>query len=282
MAPRKISRRSFLKTLAHVTATYAVAGAGGYLYGSRLEANWLEVNRLTLALPGLAAGAEGLRVVQLSDLHLRPITPLASIQAAVEAANRLRPDVIVLTGDYITNDAADIFELAPVLGRLNARLGVFASLGNHELWTDPQLITQELRRAGLPVLINQSLDLPVPNGVLHLAGLDDSWSGRPDLARALAKVPAGAPAVLMAHEPDFADDYLQDPRAALMLSGHTHGGQVRLPGYAFILPPYGRKYDRGLYRVHGRWLYTNVGVGLAAPGLRLFCRPEIAEFTLTA
>lgn len=278
--PTSLSRRSFLKAAANLAAGSTLAGFGGFTYGSRVEANWFEVKRLTLPIRDLPPAADGLRLVQMSDFHLRPYTAIEPIRAAIDLANSLRPDVTVLTGDYVTNSAEDVLELAPALGRLNARLGVFASLGNHDLWTDRVMVTQALEAAGLPVLVNRGLALPVGREGLWLAGLDDSWSGVPDLAAALAEVPAGAPAILLAHEPDFADDYCQEPRVALMLSGHSHGGQIRLPGYQTFLPTFGRKYDRGLYPVHARWLYTNAGIGLAYPGLRLNCRPEITEFTL--
>lgn len=278
---RPISRRSFLKTLGNVAATYAVAGVSGYVYGSYLEANWLEVKRLSLPVSGLPPAAEGLRVVQLSDFHLRPVTQIEHLRNAVALANSLRPDLTVLTGDYVTDHAEDIVELAPALGGLNAKLGVFAILGNHDLWTDRKIVTHYLEAAGLPVLVNRGVDLPVAGGALRLAGLDDAWSGQPDLNAALAGCPVGAPAILLAHEPDFADDWSQDPRVAVQLSGHSHGGQVRLPGRgALALPPFGRKYDYGLYRVRATWLYTNAGLGLAVPGLRLNCRPEVTEITL--
>lgn len=274
----RLSRRRFLAAVRNVVAGYALAGAGGYLYGSRIEAEWLTVRRLTLPIRGLPAAADGLRLVQLSDFHLRPVTEIDHIRRAVSLANSLQPDVIVLTGDYVTVQAEDIFELAPVLGGLNARLGVFTVLGNHDLWTNRNVVTQGLRQAGLPVLINQGLSV----GGLYLAGLDDAWSGAPDLAQALAGCPAGTPAVLLAHEPDFVDEWSRDPRVAVQLSGHSHGGQVRLPGLgAVIVPPYGRKYDYGLYQVHHTRLYTNPGIGLAVPGVRVNCRPEVTEITLT-
>lgn len=277
----RFSRRSFLKVLGNVAATYTVAGLGSCVYGSQLEANWLEVKRLSLAVRHLPAAAEGLRLVQLSDFHLQPITQLDHLRHAIALANSLDPDLTVLTGDYVTDRADDIRELAPALGELNARLGVFACLGNHDLWTDRALVTAQLEAAGLPVLVNRGVDLPVGAGTLRLAGLDDAWSGQPDLAAALAGCPAEAPALLLAHEPDFADLWSQDRRVAVQLSGHSHGGQVRLPGRgALALPPYGQKYDYGLYRVGGTWLYTNAGLGLATPGLRLNCRPEVTEITL--
>lgn len=274
----RLSRRQFLTAARNVVAGYALAGAGAYLYGAHIESEWLAVRRLTLPVRGLPAAADGLRVVQLSDFHLRPVTEIGHIRRAVELANRLQPDLITLTGDYVTVQAEDIFDLAPALAQLNARLGVFASLGNHDLWTDRAVVTQGLREAGLPVLVNRGVTV----GGVYLAGLDDAWSGAPDLARALAGCPAGTPALLLAHEPDFADDWSRDSRVAVQLSGHSHGGQVRVPGLgAIITPLYGRKYDLGLYRVNSAWLYTNPGIGLATPGVRVNCRPEVTEITLT-
>lgn len=277
----KLSRRGFLIALRNVAAGYALAGAAGYLYGTRLEANWLAVRRLTLALHNLPAAAEGLRVVHLTDFHLRPVTEIDAIRKAVAVANSLKPDVIALTGDYVTVSADDVYDLAPALGQLNARYGVFSCLGNHDLWTNRAIVQHGLEQAGLPVLVNRGLALPASAGGLYLAGLDDAWSGAPDLAQALAGCPAGAPALLLAHEPDFVDDWSQDARVAVQLAGHSHGGQVRVPGLgAIITPRFGRKYDYGLYRVRDTWLYTNPGIGLAAPGVRLNCRPEVTEITL--
>jgi hypothetical protein len=278
----KSSRRSFLLALRNVAVGYSVAGVSGFIYGERVEANWLAVRRLTLPVRNLPASAEGLRLVHLTDFHLRPITEIDLIQSAVALANSLKPDVTLLTGDYVTDRADDIHELAPVLGQLNAKHGVFSILGNHDLWTNAEVVTRALQRASLPVLRNAGAPLQIGRGLVHVAGLDDGWSGTPDLSRALANCPANTPAIVLMHEPDFADDLARDPRAALQLSGHSHGGQVRLPGLgALVLPPYGRKYDYGLYRVSEMWLYTNAGIGCAPPGLRLNCRPEVVEITLT-
>jgi predicted MPP superfamily phosphohydrolase len=282
-APRRTSRRQFLKALRNVAAGYALAGAGAYVYGARLEANWLSVRRVTIPVRGLPAGADGLRLVQLSDFHLYPITQLDHLRRAVDEANRLRPDLVLLTGDYVTVSADHIFELAPVLAGLNAAHGVFAALGNHDLWTNAAVVRQGLEASGIPVLVNQGLALPFGREALYVAGLDDGWSGHPDLAAALARCPAGARCVVMMHEPDLADGLAADPRLALQLSGHSHGGQVRVPGLgALILPPLGRKYDYGLYRIGDMWLYTNPGLGASFPGLRLNCRPEVTEITLAA
>lgn len=276
-APRRFSRRAFLRATRNVLAGTALASVTSFAY-SQAELNWLQVTRVTVPIRNLPAAAEGFRIAHLTDLHLRPVTTVENIRAAVDLANRLKPDVTVLTGDYVTNAAQDIEELAPVLAQLNARQGVFAVLGNHDWWTDAQVVQSGLRRAGVNVLMNFGVVLP--EGV-HLAGVDDPWSGAPDLRAALAQSGSNMPTVLLAHEPDFADDFSQDERIALQLSGHTHGGQIRLPGKgALVLPPYGHKYDYGLFRVRQTWVYTSSGVGSALLGVRINCRPEVAEITL--
>ena len=117
--------------------------------------------------------------------------------------------------------------------------------------------------------------------MIFLAGLDDGWSGQPDLNLALQNLSPGIPTILLMHEPDFADIFSKDKRVSLQLSGHTHGGQVRIPGLgAIVLPDYGKKYEQGLYRVKDMWLYTNRGIGVIWPAVRFNCRPEITEITL--
>ncbi len=139
-----------------------------------------------------------------------------------------------------------------------------------------------LRDAGVTVLHNQSI--PLAGGATWLTGLDDGWVGRADFAAALDQAPGDAPILLLMHEPDLIDVYGQNPRVVLQLSGHTHGGQVRLraPRRAYTLPFLGRKYDMGLYRVGDAWLYTNRGIGTVIAPLRVNCPAEVTEFTLTA
>jgi hypothetical protein len=242
----------------------------------------LQLERVRVPVEGLSPALDGLRIVQLSDLHLSPNTSLVFIEQAVAAANALRPDLVVLTGDYVSGRAAGIEDLAPVLGHLKAPLGVYAVLGNHDLWTDAGCVVSALIAAGLSVLVNQGRVVHRGGAALYIAGLDDGWSGRPDLPRAMQAHLPGAPTVLLLHEPDLAKYVAQDTRITLQLSGHSHGGQVRLPFIgAPVLPHLGRVYDMGLYRVNRMWLYTNRGVGVAGLRVRFNCRPEITELTLT-
>lgn len=278
---RRMSRRSLLRALG-IAAVAAGTSASASYYAARIEPTWAAVERITVPLKNLPAALDGLKIAHMSDFHLHPYTQIDFIRSVVARTNQLAPDLVVLTGDYVLEQAESIFELAPVLGGLNATHGVYAILGNHDLWTDAAVVEQGLTEARIPLLNNQTVPIAARNAALYLAGLDDLWSGQPDLSAALASVPADGPTVLLAHEPDFADVHALDGRIGLQLSGHTHGGQVRLPGIgALVLPPYGRKYDQGLYQVQGMTLYTTRGVGVIGPPVRFNCRPEITEITLT-
>ncbi len=251
-----------------------------YLYLND-ESDQLSVERVTLPIKNLHPALEGLRIVQLSDIHVGPYTKADFVQKAVTLANGLNPDVTVLTGDYVWHDAESMFELSPVIAQLNARYGVYTILGNHDIWTDVKVIMAGMKEAKLPLLVNEGVPVNVGKGTLWLAGLDDGWSGRPDLAAALAGVPSDATVALLLHEPDLADEYSLDGRISLQLAGHSHGGQVRLPLVGPPLLPYlGRRYDMGLFRVRGGWLYTNRGIGVITPPIRLNCRPEVTLFIL--
>jgi predicted MPP superfamily phosphohydrolase len=242
----------------------------------------LTVEQIRLPIPGLHPALDGFKIVQLSDFHLYPFTQVSFIREAVARANGLRPDLTVLTGDYVSHIAEAIFELAPALAGLNARLGVFTVLGNHDISTNRAVVEQGLNQVGLGPLHNRSHLFQVGQGQLALAGVDDGWMGRPDLRAALAPVPEGVPVVLLAHEPDLADQFTRHPQVAVQLSGHTHGGQIRLPRRRpWFLPHLGRKYDYGLYRVNQSWLYTNRGLGFGSAPIRINCPPEITEIILT-
>ncbi len=279
-----LTRRDFLKLLGGLSLGSGAASLGGYQYATRVEPRWIRIERVRVPLANLPAALEGLSIAQLSDIHLHPHTQIELVKEAVDIVNQLQADLIVLTGDYVLESAKSVFELAPVLAGMQSRLGTFAILGNHDLWTDAGIVRSGLERAGVPVLVNQGMRLDTGSGGnLFLAGLDDGWSGTPRLDIALAECPANCPAILLMHEPDFADNYLRDNRVWLQLSGHTHGGQVRIPGLgAIALPTYGQKYVNGLYRVHDAWLYVNRGLGVIGPPVRFNCRPEITLITLAS
>lgn len=272
----KINRRGFLK---HVGAVLLATGAG--CYSTSIETELVSIERVTIPIKKLPSAVEGFKIVLMSDFHLYPYTKIEYIRKVVEETNALKPDLVVLTGDYVSDRAEAIFELGPVLGGLNATHGVCTVLGNHDIWSSARIVEQGLREAKLSFLKNQAVPIPVGKSNMYIVGLDDGWSGRPDLRGALESVPDESTTILLMHEPDFADRYAQDGRISLQLSGHTHGGQVRIPGIgALKLPPYGKKYDQGLYQVKDMWLYTTRGIGVVAVPVRFNCRPEITELTL--
>lgn len=259
----------------------AIVAVGGCHYCTRVEPQSLSLERVRISLDNLPFAMEGLTLVQMSDFHLYPFTGIDLVRRAVALTNDLAADLVFLTGDYVFAEAEAIFDLAPILANLKAKQGVFSVLGNHDLWTDARLVRTGLENVGIPVLLNQGVGLQVGGQSLYVAGLEDGWHGHPDLDRALAQRPGDVPTILLIHEPDWADQVSRDGRVSLQLSGHSHGGQVRLPGIgAPILPHLGRKYDQGLYRVNDMWLYTNRGIGVIAPPLRFRCPPEITEITL--
>jgi predicted MPP superfamily phosphohydrolase len=276
-----LSRRGFVKTLGISALSIATGGLLGYGYVFHIEPEWLSIEQIRAPIVKLSAGLQGFRIVCLSDFHFEPFTRLDFIHRVVRRVNDLEPDLICLLGDYVFAQADSIHELAPVLAELHADQGVLAILGNHDLWTDAEVVRAALEAAGIQVLVNQRVLLNSAEEPIVLAGLDDGWSGKPDLQQALEGAPENAPVILLLHEPDLADQMALDGRVDLQLSGHSHGGQVRIPFFgAPFLPEYARKYDQGLYRVKDMWLYVTRGIGVIYPPGRFNCRPEITEITL--
>jgi len=280
--PRQlITRRSFLRLTGAVTFAALGALTTYSLLGN--EADSPVIEHVFIPISNLPAPLDGFRIVQISDIHYYPFTTIELVERAVEMANQLNPDLTVLTGDYVWHDVEPIFELLPSLAGLSAKQGVYANLGNHDLWTDVEVITRAFEQERIPLLVNHGVPISVGKSTLYLAGLDDGWSGKPDLADAMANYPNDAITVLLMHEPDLAPRYAVDKRIYLQLSGHSHGGQVRLPFYGPIILPYlSWKYPMGLYNVDGMWLYTNRGLGTTNVPVRVNCAPEITELTLVS
>ncbi|MEJ7840462.1 MAG: metallophosphoesterase [Rubrobacter sp.] len=269
--------------LRRLAVASAALGAGGLLYAREVEPRRLEVVRPELTLPRLAAEFDGYRVVQIGDLHLDDWSKPARLGRISDLVNAERPDLIVVTGDFASYSAKrlDTEKLIGALGRLSAPDGALAILGNHDYLTDVDLIRHCIREAGLTELLNEAVTLRRGGSELHVAGVDDVMEGRSRLDLILRELPEGGAAVLLAHEPDFADVAAATGRFDLQLSGHSHGGQVRVPllGKA-VLPPFSQRYTRGLHEVGGMLLYTNRGLGTVHARLRFGCRPEITVLTL--
>ena len=276
----RLTRRQFLKLSGLALASGVVLSSSAVALANQVGE--LSIERVQLPIPGLPPAFEGFTIAQLTDIHLLPYTRPEFIREVAAAANALNPDLILLTGDYVWHDPGAMDELAPILAGLDAREGVYGILGNHDYWLDVEAVKEGFRQARTPLLINQHITLARAEQKLVLAGLDDGWAGQPDLAATLDGAPADAPILLMLHEPDLADVYAPQAPFALQMAGHSHGGQVRIPGRGpMVLPYLGRKYDMGLYQVGAMWLYTNRGLGEISVPLRINCPPELTLFTLT-
>lgn len=261
-----------------------------WTYAIRVEPTWLEVNRLAVSIRSLPASFAGFKVVQMSDFHGSRQVTSAYLDEAVGLAQDQAGDIVVLTGDFIHKGNLHIDRVAASLGRLRAPSGVFAVLGNHDFSVRNALgirryqdlhreVGDALASQGIYVLRNETVPLRRGNDVVYLAGVEDLWSRMCDPEASLAGVPADCPRIVLAHNP-LTVEKLDGQRCDLMLSGHTHGGQVMVPGLGRLaLGPGGRRFSAGLYRVGHTWLYVNKGIGFGLP-IRYRVRPEVAVFSL--
>jgi uncharacterized protein len=256
-----------------------LAALGWYTW--RVETRWLRIRRMTLPVPDLPPAFDGYRIGHISDLHLGVRLTQDYLPQVVQAANREQPDVLAITGDFATAQRDGFAAARPVLAGFHAPDGVWATLGNHDYYAGVARVTGLLDAAGINLLCNGHTTLRRDGSALVLAGVDDVIYGIPDLDAALGGAPADAPVILLAHEPDFARAAIAEPRVVLQLSGHTHGGQVRLPGVGpLLLPKLGHLYPAGAFRVGRLALYVTTGTGTGRFVLRFNCRPEIALITL--
>lgn len=302
-SPEKISlnRRKFLTRSIKGTFAAAVglsaAGTGTAYYASHLEPSWFEVTHQQLHLPRLTKAFAGYRLVQITDIH-SDYTFMTSerLSSIVQTVNTLQADLIVITGDFVTDYLPGLEGTLAELRKLRARDGVFGVLGNHDHPAGVEWIRGCLRANNIQELANKTYTLRRGTEMLHLVGMDDLWpsnkgtpapiwSHLPLLQQLTTSLPNEGAAILLVHEPDFADVAAHEGRCDLQLSGHSHGGQVCLPFYGPIkpvLPALSRNYPRGNYTIGKMMLYTNRGVGLLNPQVRFNCRPEIAVMDLYA
>jgi hypothetical protein len=279
-----LSRRQFLKLSAASAFGTAVLGVAGLAYAHDIEPEWIEVVPIELRLPRLDSAFDGYRIAHISDIHVGTGMTGARLKRIAAMVNAQETDMTVITGDFVTH--GDMSALAPPLleglSVLTASDGVYAVLGNHDHWTNAAAVRAVLHQAGIVELGNRVFTLRRGDATLHLCGVDDHWEQKDRLDDVLAALPQDGAAVLLAHEPDFADISAATGSFDLQLSGHSHGGQVRLPlvNRPLKVPRYGRKYPVGLYTVGTMLQYTNRGLGTIAPAVRFNCRPEITVYTL--
>lgn len=278
----RMTRRQFLQITKAFGAAVGVSAVGA-VYGFGIEPNQLRVERVTIPLARLPGAFDGFTIVQLSDLHYGPYVTAEHLTQAVQVANALKPDLIVLTGDLVNMSWHYIEPCMGIISGLDAASGVYAVLGNHDYWVGYlKLLLTSLQKTGIKLLRNQSIPLTRGRSTLYLTGIDDLWLKLSDLRSALSNVPRNACKIALMHEPDFADIAAQ-AEIDLQLSGHSHGGQVRLPFIGpLILPKYGEKYPMGLARAGDfTQVYTTRGVGSLPPAIRINCPPEITHITCT-
>jgi uncharacterized protein len=257
-------------------------GTHDLTYIRAIEPRWVEVTQKSVVLPQLDPAFEGYRIVHISDPHLGPWMDGPRLRALAEIANQQAANLIVITGDFLSGKASHLEQdIRHGLEILNAPDGVLAVLGNHDHWNQHGSLTQMLTQLGIGVLNNSVNTLRRNGSALHLAGVDSHMAQRADLPKVLQQLPANGCAILLAHEPDFADISAASGRFDLQLSGHSHGGQIYLPllGSLFY-PRYAHKYPRGMYKVGSMLQYTNRGLGMVHMKLRFNCRPEVTVFTL--
>jgi predicted MPP superfamily phosphohydrolase len=257
------------------------AGGAGYAYG-RFEAGWVEVTEREIAIPDLPRAFHGYRIAHVSDFHIGRWMRPDEMELHFEKVSALSPDLIAITGDVVSRPPhCSEAELVRLLGRLKAADGVVGVLGNHDHDEGPEKVRKVLRGAGIHALDNAVHTVRKGEDALHFAGVDDLIEGFPHMDRVLEALPGDGPAILLAHEADTAEEMAATGRFALQLSGHTHGGQVRLPFDGPIyLPEMGKKYVMGHYEVDGMPMYVNRGLGRVHLPVRFCCRPEIALLTL--
>ena len=275
------SRRKFLRR-----AAVAFVGIGGAatLDAWVIEPRGIAVERRSVPIRGLHAAMDGFRIVLVSDTHCGPWTRPSFVRKAVALANAQEPDAVLLLGDYCHRHRRYIEPGIAPFAALEAKEAVLGVLGNHDHWEDAKQTRQELARAGVADLTNRSVVLARGDGRLAIGGVDDLWTGDQEPERAFAHVPPGVPRILMSHNPDYAETLPEGLRVDLMVSGHTHGGQVWLPlrGAPLLPSRYGQKYRAGMVEGPACRVYVTRGIGTISPPVRFLCRPELTVLTLTA
>ena len=277
------TRRAFLKG-----GVLAIGGLA--FYSGEVERHWIDIREVTIRLKNLPEAFRGFRIAQIADFHYGEYSEPTFIRAAARAINGLKPDLVALTGDFISavpmikRISVDLaFHCAHLLAAIESPRK-FAVMGNHDVIVSRAEVTEALVSNGIPVLHNSAIPIEKDGARLWLAGVADVlMGGGADIGAAIPKgrMPGSEPLILMAHEPDYADQVIGSG-VDLMLSGHTHGGQIRIPLMPPMhLPPLGMKYVEGLFSLGDMQLYVTRGIGTVGVPFRFRCPPEITLITLT-
>jgi len=298
-----LSRRQFLRFGCRTLLGGLLGGLSFGLYARFGEPGWLQVVKTEVAVSSLPPALAGLTMGQLSDLHVGSAADAGLVKDAVRLLNAASPDLVVLSGDFVTGAAVHGAAAAKALADLRAPYGVYAILGNHDVWTDADTVVAHLEGVGIPVLRDARRRVTVADATLWLLGIEDRgytgfsspgehsdfalfrrhWQDAGEVLRTLlADIPTADPRLLLVHNPDFTE-MLPAARVDLALSGHTHGGQVQIPllGAPFVPSCFGQTFVGGLLQGTQTQVYVSRGVGTIPPAVRFNCRPEVTVVTLT-
>ncbi|MCQ6275093.1 metallophosphoesterase [Bacillus sp. V3B] len=285
---KKWSRRTFIKKIMASLLTMVATGTGGYYYAREIEPKLLDINHHSITRSHIPKGFDQFRMIQFSDTHLGFQYTLKQLEKLIDRINQLNPDIVFFTGDLIDepNKYKNSEQIIPILLKLNAPFGKFAVYGNHDhggYGTD--LYTNIMNESGFVVLQNDAYEIKLlDHSRIHIIGLDDAMLGKPDLEKALDNIPSDTYKILLAHEPDLAEIAVGQG-IHLQLSGHSHGGQVKIPFFgALVTPPYSELYYEGFYELGDSQdpmtLYVNRGLGTTRLPFRFLSKPELTLFTI--
>ncbi|MEH7177357.1 metallophosphoesterase [Neobacillus vireti] len=287
--PQKLKRRTFLKRIFGTFLTVLGLGSGGYFYAKRIEPSLLEINKLEIKHSLIPNSFNGIKIVQFSDTHLGFHYNLNQLKNLVKKINHLQPDIIIFTGDLLDepNKYKEINKVAPILQQLKANMGKYCIYGNHDHGGYGSEIYKNLMElSNFTVLLNESLRIKQNDGsFISLLGIDDQMLGKPDLSLAMKQVTEDSFKLLLSHAPDIADE-ASAYQIHWQLSGHSHGGQVKIPFIgALVIPPFAKNYPEGFYSIgtsNPLSLYVNRGIGTTRLPFRFMAKPEITVFTLVS
>ena len=269
---KKYTRRSILA---------AALPSIGWAFG--VEPDLLSTTEQEIQLKDWPQALDGLRIAHLTDLHYRPGSDEEITEKLITAVNAANPDLILITGDFVIADPSSLPELCRHLKKLTAKHGIIASPGNHDRWhCGDALLWTEMRKAGITYLKNDSTTISVKGEQFYIPGLDSIWGGQLDASRAWKNHRKGDSVIALMHEPDVFDHLKESHPLSLQLSGHTHGGQCRIPliGYAPAKVKYGRNYIYGHFEKNDAQLWVGRGIGTVGVRVRFACQPELTFLTL--
>jgi predicted MPP superfamily phosphohydrolase len=278
---KRVSRRQFFRRAVTFGALPVCAGA----YATQVEPFWLDAHDVEIPIPSFPRALDGFRILHMTDLHAGPIVPIEYLARVIEQVNATEADVVLVTGDLVTHVLDAVGPVCALLAKINKR--TFVSLGNHDYSeTSPVLgqplvaraIEQELLLTHCTLLRNRAVHIEHNNEKLSIVGLEDYYTPRYRPAEAFASFKPQGPMIVMSHNPDTID-HLTPYQPALVMSGHTHGGQVRLPFIGAPILPIQSNYDQGLFDVNGTKLFVSRGVGFLKR-VRFNCRPELPRLIL--